>query len=74
MCNFVVPIRTCSKCHQREPLFHDMSLRDNEKVGSAEVGRLCHSRLLDTSADVADIAVPGLHGYCTRLLFALVYI
>ena len=38
MCNFVVPIRTCSKCRQREPLFHDTSLRDNEKVGSDEVG------------------------------------
>jgi hypothetical protein len=39
MCNLVVPIRTCSKCRQREPLFHDTSLRDNnEKVGSDEVG------------------------------------
>lgn len=38
MCNFVVPIRTCSKCNQREPLFHDStSLRDNEKAGSNEV-------------------------------------
>jgi len=36
MCNFVVPIRTCSKCHQREPLFHDAPLRDNEKAGSEE--------------------------------------
>ena len=38
MCNLVVPIRTCSKCRQREPLFHDTSLRDNEKAGSDEVG------------------------------------
>lgn len=38
MCNFVVPIRTCSKCHLREPLFHNTSLRDNEKAGSDEVG------------------------------------
>ncbi|KAG0695902.1 hypothetical protein DFH29DRAFT_953495 [Suillus ampliporus] len=26
MCNFVVPIRTCSKCHQNEPLFDERRL------------------------------------------------
>ncbi|KAF8557147.1 hypothetical protein OG21DRAFT_1391502, partial [Imleria badia] len=36
MCNFVIPIRTCSKCHRREPLFHDISPRDNEKARSDE--------------------------------------
>ncbi|KIK77389.1 hypothetical protein PAXRUDRAFT_380632 [Paxillus rubicundulus Ve08.2h10] len=34
MCNFVVPIRTCSKCQQREPLFQDGIAHDNEKARS----------------------------------------
>ncbi|KAI9568224.1 hypothetical protein HD554DRAFT_785418 [Boletus coccyginus] len=45
MCNFVVPIRTCSKCRQREPLFHDMSLRDNEKcLIYMDTAQDCYSR------------------------------
>ncbi|KAG2107127.1 hypothetical protein BD769DRAFT_137779 [Suillus cothurnatus] len=27
MCKFVVPIRTCSKCHQNEPLFNEKERR-----------------------------------------------
>ena len=71
MCNFVVPIRTCSKCRQREPLFHDMSLRDNEKVGSDEVGDMSSTLALERGND-SDTAVLGLHGHGARLLFALV--
>lgn len=35
MCRFVVPIRTCSKCHQNEPLFDEKERRlshVNEKI------------------------------------------
>jgi hypothetical protein len=35
MCRFVVPIRTCSKCHQNQPLFDEKERRlshVNEKI------------------------------------------
>ncbi|KAG1832574.1 hypothetical protein DFJ58DRAFT_823115 [Suillus subalutaceus] len=44
MCKFVVPIRTCSKCHQNEPLFDEKERRlshvneKNEVPQSSMVG------------------------------------
>ncbi|KAJ8580311.1 hypothetical protein M405DRAFT_753410 [Rhizopogon salebrosus TDB-379] len=37
MCNFVVPIRTCSKCYQNEPLFDEKERRLSSVSGKNEV-------------------------------------
>jgi hypothetical protein len=37
MCNFVVPIRTCSKCQQKEPLFDEKERQFTSVGGKKEV-------------------------------------
>ncbi|KAG1750149.1 hypothetical protein EDB19DRAFT_1678572 [Suillus lakei] len=51
MCNFVVPIRTCFKCHQNEPLFDEkkrrlshVNERNEQKSTYMEPPQDCYSR------------------------------
>ncbi|KAH7930204.1 hypothetical protein BV22DRAFT_1028722 [Leucogyrophana mollusca] len=36
MCNFVVPVRICSKCHHKEPLYDKEDVRDWEPEEDAD--------------------------------------
>ncbi|KAI6125598.1 hypothetical protein EDD16DRAFT_1724582 [Pisolithus croceorrhizus] len=45
MCNLVVPIRTCSKCHRKERLFGDGNASSSDKLlGYMDPAQDCYSR------------------------------
>ncbi|KAG1887290.1 hypothetical protein F4604DRAFT_1240871 [Suillus subluteus] len=61
MCYFVVPIRTCFKCHQNEPLFDENERRlshanekNERKSAYAEPPQDCYSRWCIFSSEHSD--------------------